>query len=132
MDKKEIKQGIENLEVYTPVKQIEQAIGMPNTTIQQVLTGSRSLPAKWVKPLRKYFLENRDKDLPVSQAPKVKVKDLTKPNVEVKPKVQPKSNYSVDTRKPKTLAELKALCPAHLKGFEKSEWISTERVKYGI
>ena len=57
MDKKEIKQGIENLEVYTPVKQIEQAIGMPNTTIQQVLTGSRSLPAKWVKPLRKYFLE---------------------------------------------------------------------------
>ena len=39
---------------------------------------------------------------------------------------------AVSVTTPKTLEELKAMCPAHLKGFEKSEWISTEKVKYGI
>lgn len=33
---------------------------------------------------------------------------------------------------PKNLAELKALCPKELEGFDKSQWISKERQKYGI
>jgi hypothetical protein len=34
--------------------------------------------------------------------------------------------------KPRTLDELKALCPPELTGFDKSNWISIERQKYGI
>ena len=33
---------------------------------------------------------------------------------------------------PATLAELKSMCPPELKGFDKSNWIATERVKYGL
>lgn len=33
---------------------------------------------------------------------------------------------------PKTLDELKKRCPVTLKGFEKSEWISTNRQKYNL
>lgn len=33
---------------------------------------------------------------------------------------------------PKTLLELKALCPKSLTGFERSEWIAIERQKYNI
>lgn len=33
---------------------------------------------------------------------------------------------------PRTLEELKKLCPPHLTGFEKSQWVATERQKYGI
>lgn len=33
---------------------------------------------------------------------------------------------------PKNLDELKALCPAELTGLDRSEWIRTERQKYGI
>lgn len=35
-------------------------------------------------------------------------------------------------KKPETLAQLKTLCPIELTGFEKSQWIATERQKYGI
>lgn len=34
--------------------------------------------------------------------------------------------------KPKTLDELKKLCPVDLTGLDRSEWIRTERQKYGI
>tara|TARA_R110000868_G_scaffold90367_1_gene250994 strand:+ start:354 stop:668 length:315 start_codon:yes stop_codon:yes gene_type:complete len=33
---------------------------------------------------------------------------------------------------PKTLDQLKAICPKELTGFEKSTWISVNRLKYGI
>lgn len=33
---------------------------------------------------------------------------------------------------PKTLDQLKALCPKELTGFDRSDWIRTERQKYGI
>ena len=35
-------------------------------------------------------------------------------------------------QKPRNLMELKSMCPPELSGFEKSEWIATERQKYGI
>lgn len=59
------------------------------------------------------------------------VTDLTKPTVDLKPQEQPKTNYSINT-KPKTLDELKSLCPKELTGIDRSMWISTERQKYGI
>lgn len=64
---------------------------------------------------------------------KVNVHDLNKPNKEVKDlsKIPSKSNFSIDTR-PKTLEELKKICPPDLTGFDRSEWISQNRVKYGI
>lgn len=62
---------------------------------------------------------------------KTVIKDLTKPTLVLKPKEQPKTNFSIDTR-PKTLDELKKLCPAELEGFDRSKWIATERQKYGI
>lgn len=34
--------------------------------------------------------------------------------------------------KPKTLEELKLLCPKELTGFDRSQWIATERQKYKL
>lgn len=59
------------------------------------------------------------------------IKDVTKPTNVIKPHEQPKTNYTIDTR-PKTLDQLKALCPAELTGFDRSAWIANERQKYGI
>lgn len=63
------------------------------------------------------------------------VKDLTKQTNVVKP-IEPigseKTNYTVNTSRPKNLEELKAMCPKELTGFERSEWIATERQRYGV
>ena len=34
--------------------------------------------------------------------------------------------------KPKNLEELKMICPENLKGFDRSDWIREQRVKYGV
>lgn len=60
-----------------------------------------------------------------------KVKNLTKPTNVLKPHEEAKTNFSIDTT-PKTLDELKSLCPAELTGFDRSAWIANERQKYGI
>lgn len=63
-----------------------------------------------------------------------KVTDLTKPTNLVepeKPMGSEKSNFVVNTN-PKTLDQLKALCPTELKGFDRSEWIALNRLKYNI
>lgn len=59
------------------------------------------------------------------------VTDLTKSAGVLNPQEPPKTNYSIDPA-PKTLDELKKLCPAELTGFDKSNWVATERQKYGI
>lgn len=62
------------------------------------------------------------------------VKDLTKPTNLVepeKPMGSEKSNFVVNTN-PKTLDQLKALCPPELTGFDRSEWIRENRLKYKI
>lgn len=61
----------------------------------------------------------------------IKIKDLPKTEGVLKPQEQPKTNFSINA-KPKTLDELKTLCPANLTGLDRSEWIRTERQKYGI
>lgn len=34
--------------------------------------------------------------------------------------------------KPKTLDDIKSMCPPNLKGLDRSQWIATERQKYNI
>ena len=87
---------------------------------------------------------NSDQDIPEKHIPKIEtelkkygyqpaiqVHDLTKPTNILKSTEQPKTNFSINTI-PKTLDELKGLCPEGLKGFDRSNWISKERQKYGI
>jgi hypothetical protein len=50
-----LRKHIEDMEIYVPVCSIESNLGMPKTTIQQVLNGHRKLPKKWVKVLERYF-----------------------------------------------------------------------------
>lgn len=47
-------------------------------------------------------------------------------------KIQNPLTESQMIRPPRTLDELKALCPKELTGFEKSQWIGTKRQEYGI
>lgn len=44
----------------------------------------------------------------------------------------PKIDWIPNKGNPKNLEELKALCPKELTGFDRSDWIRTERQKYNI
>lgn len=55
MTKEYIQKLIDDLPFYKPVKEIENEIKMPPTTLQKYLKGDRALPKKWVKPLEAYF-----------------------------------------------------------------------------
>lgn len=61
----------------------------------------------------------------------IEIKDLPKTEVVLKPQEQPKTNFATNA-KPKTLDELKSLCPFKENGAERSEWIRENRVKYNI
>lgn len=56
MTKEQIQKEIEEMDAYLPVNKIEEALGMPPTTLQKVLSGKRTLPKKWVKVLEAYFV----------------------------------------------------------------------------
>lgn len=61
---------------------------------------------------------------------KTTIKDLTKvETAEIKPPAT--TNTTIDTL-PKTLEEIKTLCPKELTGLERGKWIGQERLKYGI
>ena len=126
-------------EVPKPVYEIEKDLNMPTTTLQKALKGSRGFPKKWLPILRlyvetkQYLLSGAIPHISSSKREVVEqvVKDFTKPTNQIKPQEQPKSNFTIDTR-PKTLDQLKALCPPELKGFDRSEWIGKKRQEYGI
>ena len=44
----------------------------------------------------------------------------------------PASKKTAKKSVPKTLDEVKALCPANLKGLERSSWIASKRQQYSI
>ena len=77
-----------------------------------------------------YFLEsghpltNREKDYPKPGEDKNTKKEPIK-------KVEKEESGSV-TVWPKTLSELKELCPPDLSGFDRSLWISNKRIEYGV
>jgi len=56
MTKEEIQQQIIEMDSYLPIWKIEERLGMPKTTLQKVLSGERTLPKKWVKKLKDYFV----------------------------------------------------------------------------
>lgn len=61
----------------------------------------------------------------------IKIQDLTKPTGVVKSEINHKSNVVIDTR-PKNLDQLKLMCPEELSGFDRSEWIRENRLKFKI
>lgn len=65
-------------------------------------------------------------DIPVGE--KTIKKSIVKAITPVKSSLEPKK----ESKNPKTLAELKAMCPKELKGIERSQWIAEKRVKYGV
>lgn len=88
LTKEQIQKELQEMDGYLPISEIEKRLGMPPTTLQKVLKGTRKLPAKYYKILEAYF---------VDQSPKIK--DLTKPKTkEAKPAQT--TNITHDTRKP--------------------------------
>ena len=61
LTKEQIQKEIEEMDSYLPVSKIEEALGMPPTTLQKVLKGTRTLPKKWQKPLEAYFVREPEK-----------------------------------------------------------------------
>lgn len=121
------------------ISHIERDLGMPKTVLQKAIKGYRGLPKRWSLALKayvetkQYLLSGAIPHIPPSKREVVEqvVKDFTKPTNQIKPQEQPKSNFAINTR-PKTLDQLKALCPPELKGFDRSEWIGKKRQEYGI
>ena len=113
--------------------ELEVLIGLPKNNLSGILKGNRKLSRKSELKIEKWQKSSKPNplDLKIEKLVKVKVTDLTKPNKEVKVKIIATTNYSIDTL-PKNLNDLKDLCPKELNGFEKSDWISQNRVKYGI
>jgi hypothetical protein len=104
MKSEEIDKLLEN--VPNPISHIERDLGMPATVLQKALKGKRGLPKKWAIALKnyvetkQYLLSGSIPHIPPSKREVVEqvVKDLTNPTNEVKPKEQPKSNFTIDTR----------------------------------
>lgn len=47
------------------IRFIENQVGIPSTTLKNVIHGKQNIPKKWVKPLYK-FLKSRIDDFPIS------------------------------------------------------------------
>ena len=75
--------------------------------------------------------ERRKKNNAMKLAKGKKEPEPVVPPEKEEPKEQPKSVPDTNAR-PKTLDQLKALCPSELKGFDRSEWIGKKRQEYGI
>jgi len=143
--------------VYRPVCKIEEDLGMPKTTLQKAIKGDRSLPKRWSMELKDYVKTSgwvaanvKENNKPenkarieaerntVSEASKKAINPLTDEygqmgnSGEISRDTWKHTNIKIAGSSPKTLDELKALCPKDLKGFERSEWIAKERQKYNI
>lgn len=52
MNKEELRELIDSMDVYMPICKIEEAVGMAKTTLQKALKyPDKNLPKRWVKPL---------------------------------------------------------------------------------
>ena len=129
----------EAVTVYTDVSKFGGRVGA-RIAIYKFLDGviSKAGDAKFL-PLDLPDLDKKfpPSDLEIKQkAPKEEkrpiVTDLTKSTSVLRPQEQPKTSFTTNT-KPRTLDELKALCPAEITDkFDRANWVSTERQKYGI
>ncbi len=75
--KEQIQKEIEEMDSYLPVSKIEEKLGMPPTTLQKVLSGTRELPKKWEKVLEVYFVR-----VPENNKPENKVRIEEERNTE--------------------------------------------------
>lgn len=93
---------------------------------------------------QKAFIPLDLKDFPISdemrkqkipketkRAPVTDLKPQERPKIKIQPLIHPEAPM-VTKGAPKTLDDLKALCPFPEKTLERSDWIRTERQKYGI
>lgn len=71
-----------------------------------------------------------EKAFPLS-ANEITQKAQDRPKIKLQPQILPDAPM-VLSGSPRTLDELKRLCPANLTGWDRSEWIRAERQKYGI
>lgn len=55
---------IENKDILS-IRSIEKQVGIPSTTLKNVIHGKQNIPKKWVNPLY-YFLKSRIDDFPIS------------------------------------------------------------------
>lgn len=102
MKSEEISKLLEN--VPNPISHIERDLGMPATVLQKALKGNRGLPKKWAIALKfyvetkQYILSAGIPNISPSKREVVEqvIKDFSKPTNEVKPKEQPKSNFTID------------------------------------
>jgi hypothetical protein len=102
MSSEEINKLLKN--VPNPISHIERDLGMPATILQKSLKGKRRLPKKWAIALRnyvetkQYLLSAVISNITPSKKEiiEIVVNDLTKPTSVVKPKEQPKSNFTID------------------------------------
>lgn len=125
--------------VYRPISKIEEDLGMPKTTLQKAVKGLRSLPKRWSVELKEYVKTGGW----ISANVKENNKSISSVTVsdeygqmgnsgEINRDTWKHTNIKIAANPPKSLDELKALCPKELTGFDKSNWIRTERQKYGI
>jgi hypothetical protein len=110
MKSEEISKLLEN--VPNPISHIERDLGMPATVLQKALKGNRDLPKKWAIALKfyvetkQYILSAGIPNIPPSKREVVEqvIKDFSKPTNEVKPKEQPKTNFTINANKKEALA----------------------------
>lgn len=70
-----LRELIDGMEIYIPVRKIELSIGMPITTLQKSLKGVINLPKRWEKPLLN-FVKNVASDNVVEKINQLKQKPI--------------------------------------------------------
>lgn len=81
--------------------ELETLIGLPQNVLSGIISGKRSLSKKSKLKIERFMTGEKPDPLNVKSSDGVKLKDLTTGNSnQVKPVVQPKTNYTVDTRPP--------------------------------
>jgi hypothetical protein len=134
---------------------LEKLIGMSRNTISGIISGKRKLSKQdrlkidvWSDfkykphPLKvDYFISLRDKgeEFKNKDAATVVSEIINTPfdgtSVDLN-KFDETGQFEtpniLDIQKPKNIQELKSMCPDGLNGFEKSEWVRVQRIKFNI
>lgn len=142
-------------DVPTPISKIEEELKMPRTTLQKALKGTRGLSKKWSIELRRWVgfqeaptgIRYMAATKEAYDGKKWSAAEIADEFDIIKNMPLPKKKYyaekggkeveldqpvSFPPATPKTLDELKAMCPPELTGIDRSSWIGENRVKYGI
>ena len=123
--------------------QLEKLIGLPENSLSGVLSGKKKLSRQsiikielWNKSEKPDPFTSGISGIHVIVAKEGKFKGPASLSDHPKckkdtPAQEPKFEFK-EFIAPKNLDQLKALCPKELTGFDRSEWIRNERLKYNI